>query len=834
MVHSLFWIALWLCGLLALGFFSVSLPLASAAILCGLVLTSLFSHFGIFTQLIIWLGVSSILLVFNHPMLRKQFIMHPLYKVLTKNIPKISETEETALKAGTVGFEGELFTGRPNFDKLFSTPKPVLTPEEQAFLEGPVETLLDMANDWEITHEKGDLPETIWNYLKKEGFFGLIIPKAFGGKAFSALAHSAILAKISGKSLTLASTVSVPNSLGPAELLLHYGTEDQKNHFLPRLAKGQEIPCFALTSTYAGSDAGSIIDSGVICKEHFNGQEIIGIKLNWQKRYITLAPIATVLGLAFKLYDPDNLVGEQSYLGITCALIPTNLPGIEIGRRHLPLNIPFQNGPTQGKDVFVPLDAIIGGLKMAGLGWQMLVECLSTGRAISLPSCAAGGSRAALLATSAYSRIRRQFKLPIIDFEGIQAAVGTIAGLTYLSEATRIFTAQMVDLGQKPSVPSAISKYHVTEMSRTVMNLAMDVHGGKGIMLGPKNYLARGYQGAPIGITVEGANILTRNMIIFGQGAIRCHPYALDEMAAMQSQDEAQFAILVNKHLAYSLRNACTSMLYGLGLGKILSLTTHDKAKSHTQKLVRASACFALVSDVSMAMLGGKLKFKEFLSARLGDMLSMMYMASAAIKRFEDQNQPQEDVPLLNWCIEHCLAQYWHAMTEILNNFPNKWVGMLLKLMVMPLGAGAKAPSDKLTKKIAYLFAEPTGSRNRLLQEMTLGAPFAALEKAFTKTIQSEGLYRKVWEAVKNDPILSQGSLENAIEYAETLKIITNQESELLRQTEKLCYEVCSVDDFDPVEIAGLHAPHAHNARDHKPTLTRPTGTLSREAEEGN
>ena len=394
MIHMIFWTGIWLSGLLALGFFSVSLPLASVAILGGLVLTSLFSQFSIFAQLIIWLGVSSILLVFNHPVLRKRFITHPLYKILSKSIPKISETEETALKAGTVGFEGELFTGKPNFDKLFATPKPMLTPEEQAFLDGPVETLLNMTNDWEITHEKYDLSPEIWDYLKKEGFFSLIIPKNYGGKAFSALAHSAILAKIAGKSLTLASTVSVPNSLGPAELLLHYGTEEQKKYFLPRLAVGQEIPCFALTSSYAGSDAGSIIDSGIICKEQYNGEEIIGIKLNWQKRYITLAPIATLLGLAFKLYDPDKLVGEKNYLGITCALIPTNLPGVEIGRRHLPINIPFQNGPTTGKNVFVPLDAIIGGIKMAGLGWKMLVECLSTGRAISLPSCAAGGARA--------------------------------------------------------------------------------------------------------------------------------------------------------------------------------------------------------------------------------------------------------------------------------------------------------------------------------------------------------------------------------------------------------------------------------------------------------
>lgn len=789
MIHTFFWLALWLSGLLALGFFSVSLPLASIAILCGLVLTSLFSHFAIFTLLLLWLGVSSVLLFFNHPSLRQRFITHPLYKILSSSMPKISETEETALKAGTVGFEGELFKGRPNFNTLFATLKPTLSAEEQAFLDGPVEILLNMTNDWEITHEIGDLPKTIWRYLKKEGFFGLIIPKNYGGKAFSALAHSAILAKIAGKSLTLASTVSVPNSLGPAELLLHYGTEEQKNYFLPRLAKGQEIPCFALTSTYAGSDAGSIVDNGIICKGMYNGEEIIGIKLNWQKRYITLAPIATLLGLAFKLYDPDNLVGEHKYLGITCGLIPTNLPGIEIGRRHFPINIPFQNGPTQGQDVFVPLDAIIGGLKMAGLGWKMLVECLSTGRAISLPSCASGGSRAALLATSAYCRIRRQFKLPLIDFEGVQEALAKIAGLTYLSEATRIFTAQMVDLGEKPSVPSAISKYHVTEMGRMIICLAMDVHGGKGIMLGPKNYLARGYQGATIGITVEGANILTRNMIIFGQGAIRCHPYVLDEMAAIQNQNETAFSELLNKHLSYSIRNACTSTLYGLGLANFLP-------KKHTQKIAHASACFALLSDVSMALLGGKLKFKEFLSARLGDMLSMMYMASAAIKRFEDQNQPQEDLPLLNWSVDYCLAQYWQAVEDLLNNFPNKWVARLLKLIVMPFGKSSKGPSDKLSKKIAYLFTTFSGTRSRLLQEVSLGEPFASLEEAFSKTIQSENLYRQVWDAVKHDPILSQGSFEKAIAHAEHLKIITPQEAELLHQTEQLCYEICSVDDF--------------------------------------
>lgn len=794
MIHTLFWLALWLSGILALGFFSVSLPLASMAILAGLVLTSLFGHFGLITLLLMWLTISSVLLLFNHSTLRKRFITHPLYKILSTNIPKISDTEEAALKAGTVGFEGELFTGRPNFDKLFSTPKPHLSPEEQAFLDGPLETLLSMANDWEITHEKGDLSPAIWSYLKKEGFFSLIIPKQYGGKAFSALAHSAILAKIAGKSLTLASTVSVPNSLGPAELLLHYGTEVQKNYYLPRLAKGQEIPCFALTSTYAGSDASAIIDKGIICKGMYQGEEVIGIKLNWQKRYITLAPIATLLGLAFKLYDPDKLMGESTYLGITCALIPTNLPGITIGRRHFPINIPFQNGPTQGKNVFVPLDAIIGGFSMAGQGWKMLVECLSTGRAISLPSCAAGGSRAALLATSAYSRVRRQFKIPLIEFEGIQEAVAKIAGLTYLSEATRVFTAQMVDLGEKPSVPSAISKYHVTEMGRKIICAAMDIHGGKGIMLGPKNYLARGYQGSVIGITVEGANILTRNMIIFGQGAIRCHPYALEEMAAIQAQDETKFSELLNKHISYTFRNACTSALYGLGIGHFIS-------KKHTQQIAHASACFALLSDVSMALLGGKLKFKEFLSARLGDMLSMMYMASAAIKRFEDQNQPQEDVPLLNWSVEYCLAEFWQAAEALLSNFPNKWAGRLLKLIVMPFGRNATGPSDKLSKKIAYLFTQPTGTRSRLLQEVTLDEQLSLLERAFAKTVQSENLYKQAWDAVKQDPMLSQDSLENVIAYAEKHHIISQQDAEQLRQTEKLCYEVCSVDDFETHEL---------------------------------
>ena len=579
-------------------------------------------------------------------------LVHPLFVFFKKMLPKMSETEKTALEASTAWWESELFTGKPNWNTLLQYPKPSLTEKEQAFLEGPVETLCRMANNWHITNERYDLPPEIWQFLKKEGFIGFIIPEQYGGLGFSGFAHSEIAAKIAGHCSTLSSLVSVPNTLGPAELLMHYGTEAQKNHYLPRLAKGDEIPCFALTGPLAGSDAGAIPDTGIVSRGIFEGKEIIGITLNWNKRYITLAPIATVLGLAFKLYDPDLLHFDKTELGITCALIPTHTPGITIGRRHLPGGSPFQNGPTQGHNVFVPLDWIIGGPQMAGHGWRMLVECLASGRAITLPSSSAGGARAATFATGAYSRIRTQFNTPISAFEGVQEALGTMGGLTYLCEAVRKFTAFSVNLGDKPAVPSAIAKYHVTEMARKVGLLAMDIHAGKAVMLGPRNYLASGYQSMPIAITVEGANILTRNMIIFGQGAMRCHPFIRTEIDAVYQENFKTFKKAFLGHAGHIFYHCALSFTQGLLGTWWISNMPKTTTRRYFQKMTRASHVFAFLTDVLMGVYGGKLKFKENLSARMADMLSNLYMSSACLKRFHDEGEIPDDKPVFQWGIE--------------------------------------------------------------------------------------------------------------------------------------------------------------------------------------
>ncbi|MGC1550870.1 MAG: acyl-CoA dehydrogenase, partial [Rhodanobacter sp.] len=484
--------------------------------------------------LVIELAIAVPLLMINF---RRRQISAPLLKLFAKVTPKLSDTEQTALEAGTVGFEGELFSGKPDWSQLLKQPKPMLSVEEQAFLDGPVEELCGMIDDWQITHELADLPPDIWAYIKKHKFFGMIIPKQYGGLQFSALAHSAVLQKLSTMSATVASTVAVPNSLGPAELLLHYGSDEQKNFYLPRLAVGEEIPCFALTGPYAGSDATSIPDYGIVCKQMVDGVETLGIKLTFDKRYITLAPVATVIGLAFRMYDPEHLLGDKDDLGITLALLPRSTPGLEVGRRHFPLNIPFQNGPVHGKNVFAPLSTLIGGPHMAGHGWRMLVECLSVGRAISLPSNATGAMRGSAAATGAYARMRKQFGLAIARFEGVEEALGRIGGLTYATTALSRATAAAVDRGEKPAVPSAIAKYHATEWARQIASDTMDVHGGKAVQLGPKNYAGRGWSSVPIAITVEGANIMTRSLMIFGQGAIRCHPYVLKEMQALSIAD---------------------------------------------------------------------------------------------------------------------------------------------------------------------------------------------------------------------------------------------------------------------------------------------------------
>src|SRR5579885_1208558 len=557
--------------------------------------------------------------------LRRALFSKPLLKIFRRVLPKLSETEQVALDAGTVGFEGELFAGKPDWSKLLSQPKPQLSAEEQTFLGGPCEQLCRMVDDWQITHELADLPPEVWEFVKHEKFFGMIIPKRYGGLEFSALAHSSVLQKLSSISTTLASTVSVPNSLGPAELLLSYGSEEQKNFYLPRLADGREIPCFALTGPYAGSDATSIPDFGVVCKQMVNGGNVLGVRLTFDKRYITLAPVATVVGLAFRLYDPDKLLGEATDLGITLALVPRETRGLEIGRRHLPLNIPFQNGPVRGKDVFVPLSQLIGGPDMAGHGWRMLVECLSVGRAISLPSNTTGGVRMAAIVTGAYARLRKQFGIAIGRFEGVEEALARIGGYAYLMTALSRATAAAVDRGEKPAVPSAIAKYHCTELAREVAREAMDVHGGKGVQLGPKNYLGRGWKGAPIAVTVEGANILTRSMMIFGQGAIRCHPYVLKELEATRIADYRERLIAFDRvlfqHIGFAISNAARSFVLGLTHARIGAVPGDKYTRRFYRKLNRYAAALALVADSAMLLLGGKLKFKEKISARLGDVL---------------------------------------------------------------------------------------------------------------------------------------------------------------------------------------------------------------------
>src|SRR3989440_883144 len=616
-----------------------------------------------------------IVLPLNLAYVRRLLITDRILALYRRILPDMSQTEKEAIDAGSVWWAGELFSGRPDWNKLLATRAPRLSGEEQAFLDGPVEELCAMCNDWEITHELQDLPTHVWQFIKAKGFLGMIIPKKFGGMGFSALAHSAVVTKLSSRSNAAAVTVMVPNSLGPAELLLHYGTDEQKNHYLPRLAKGQEIPCFALTSPEAGSDAASIPDFGVVCKGSFQGKETLGMRVTWDKRYITLGPVATLRVLAFRLYHPEHLIGDKEDLGITCALVPTNTPGVNIGRRHLPLNAVFQNGPNHGKDVFMPLDWIIGGKDYAGKGWMMLMGCLAAGRAISLPTSSTGGVKALTRFTGAYARVRAQFKTPIGKLEGVEEALGRIAASCYVMDATRVMTAGAVDLGEKPAVLSAIAKYHMTERARTCVNDAMDIHGGKGICLGPNNWLGRGYQMTPIAITVEGANILTRTLIIFGQGAIRAHPYVLREMRAAKEMSgveaSREFDDALTSHIGHVIRNGVRAFVYGLTFASFAPVprSASPEIAHYYRHVSRLSAAFAFLADVSMLAMGGALKRKEKISGRLGDVLSMMYLVSATLKRYEDMGRVKADLPLVRWSVRDALYDAQQALDGIFSNF---------------------------------------------------------------------------------------------------------------------------------------------------------------------
>jgi acyl-CoA dehydrogenase len=804
------WAALFLGVLLILAYRRSSLALSSCVL--GILLLAYWAlgSFPEWWNILVSIPYAALLLLNIRP-LRMRAVTRPFLRSYRKLLPPMSATEREALDAGTVWWDGELFTGGPDWQKLMSAKVPTLTAGEQAFLDGPCEDLCAMLDDWDITHVRADLPPEVWNFIKSKGFFGMIVPRRYGGLEFSAYAHSCVLIKIASRSGLTSSTIAVPNSLGPAELLLHYGTEAQKDHFLPRLARGEEVPCFALTGPRAGSDAASIPDTGVICRGQWQGSEIIGIKLNFSKRYITLAPVATVVGLAFRLFDPDRLMGERTDLGITCALIPRDTPGVTIGRRHFPLNVPFQNGPIQGHDVFVPIDAIIGGFVMAGQGWRMLVEQLSVGRCISLPSSATGGAQAAVYASAAYARIRRQFNMPIGRFEGIEQVLARMAARTYIMDAARSVTAGAIDGGEKPSVPSAMLKYHATEFGRMIANDAMDVHGGKGICLGPKNYLGRGYQIVPVAITVEGANILTRSLIIFGQGAVRCHPFVLREMNAARNPDRkagiAEFDRALMGHIGFAISNAARSLVLGATLARFTKVPEVGPTARYFQHVNRYSASFALATDIAMLALGGYLKKKETLSARLGDVLSAMYLASMVLKHHDNQGREAADLPLVEWACRSLLYQAQEQLHLFLRNFPNRPLAAFMRLLIFPRGLTYSPPSDRLGSDIVELIMNPTAARERLTQHIyktqVPNNPLGLLQEALILSAPAESLEKRIRvDGIKTGRVTAL-DLPGQISQALNLGILSEDEAAVLRDYDAKVSNLLDVDDFAPHELRG-------------------------------
>ncbi|MBS0289468.1 MAG: acyl-CoA dehydrogenase [Proteobacteria bacterium] len=721
-------------------------------------------------------------------------------------LPLMSQTEQQAIEAGGVWLEKDLLQGTMDWKQFLSMQKPNLKPEEQAFLDEKVEILCRMLEDWKIVHELSDLTPEIWAFLKAEKFFAMIIPKEFGGLGFSAFAHSCVITKIATRSISAAVTVMVPNSLGPAELLLHYGTIEQQQHYLPRLACGDEIPCFALTSKEAGSDASAIEDNGIVCKGNHEGKEVIGIRLNFDKRYITLAPVATVFGLAFKLYDPNHLLFDKIEVGITLCLIPTNHPGVQIGQRHFPLNMAFMNGPIRGKDVFVPIEWIIGGAKMAGSGWRMLMECLSAGRGISLPALSTATGMLSLRMTSAYCAIRKQFSVSIGTFEGIEQPLARIAGLTYLLQATRSLTACGVDQGFKPSVATAIAKYHMTEMARKVINDAMDIHGGRGIMLGPSNYLGRGYQAIPISITVEGANILTRSLMIFGQGAIRCHPYVKKELQAAQlyNTDKEEALKLFDKslisHIGYFISNAVKCFTFAVSCGYLSFVPTNHKTKVYIKKLNWLSVALAFATDIALLSLGGSLKRKENTSARLGDVLSQLYMAAATIKYYHDEGNQDSDWPLVTWALQMCLFETQEAFYGLFNNFPKPYVGSFLKWFIFPFGKVFSLPKDIIYHECAKGTQEVPDLRNRLTSLCYIGRtkqdPTGLMEATYNQLLKVQPFKAKMDLAIKQKEIDKTLSFNDKLVLAISKKILTQEEVEMLIEYENLHKKAIAVDEF--------------------------------------
>jgi len=768
--------------------------------------------------------------------LRLDKLSRPLLGWVRSRLPKLSPTEQEALNSGSVDWDGELFSGQPEWNKLLDAAPAHLTSEEQAFLDGPVEELCQMLDDWQITHEDYDLPDKVWKFIRSKGFFGLVIPKEDGGLGFSNTAHSEIVMKISTRSVSAAVTVMVPNSLGPGELLMHYGTDEQKQHYLPRLAGGDEIPCFALTSPVAGSDAGAIPDKGIVCKGEWNGKEVLGLKVTWNKRYITLAPVATLIGLAIKVYDPEHLLGEQDEIGVTCVMVPRDTDGVHAGARHLPMNTVFMNGPTWGTEVFIPMEQVIGGQDMLGKGWKMLLECLSIGRSISLPALGTGAGKLASLAAGSYAYTREQFGRSISQFEGVQEALEPIAGYTYMMDAARLLTAGMLDRGVRPSVPSAVLKYRNTDLMREVINHAMDVVAGRGVITGPRNFLARAYQAVPIGITVEGANILTRSLMIFGQGAIRCHPFIVEEIeaAGMEDEDKAakKFDGIFYRHLAHTTRNALRAFVLGLSKGWLESAPRQGDIQKYYRQLGRFSAAFALMTDVTLLTVGGGLKARQRLSGRMADCLVQLYYATAVIKQWHEEGYPDDQRDLVEWCLQTCLHDLQDSMREAIINFPVPALRWPLRLMVFPLGAtGLNGPDDKLGAKVAATIVKDTPVRQRISRGTFINAdpsdPLGRVLNAYRLANETEESRHKLHEAIRSRDedevdgiaLLMGHQRKELVDWACAQGIVKADECPKLEEALTALYDVIRVDAFDADGLKSL----AKSAKGKRKVVERPS-----------
>lgn len=769
------------------------------------------------------------LIVFSIPQLRRSLFVAPAFRMVKGILPKVSDTEQQALDAGTVGFDAELFSGTPDWNKLRAVPSIVLTKEEQAFLDGPTEELCRMIDDWEVRFNERRIPEPIWSFVKKNGFLGMLISKEHGGLGFSPQAQSLILGKIASRSPDVVTIVMVPNSLGPGELIEKYGTDEQKHHFLPRLAKGLEVPCFSLTGPTSGSDAATMRDIGTVVRGTHDGKETVGIKLSWDKRYITLGPEATLVGLAFRLFDPENILGKGEDVGITVAMIPASHPGVNIGRRHLPCGAAFPNGPNWGKDVFIPIDWIIGGEKQAGQGWRMLMECLAAGRAISLPSSATAGAKTMLRQATAYGRIRKQFGLPVARMEGVEEAMGRLVETAYINEAARAVTASMVSRGEKPSVISALMKYQTTERMRRAVNDSMDIHGGRAICDGPANYLQSAYQMVPVGITVEGANILTRTLITFAQGALRAHPYLYKEVQAAQDPDSDRgleaFDDAFCGHISYAISNVCGALFHNLTLGLFARAPSDvtDTAAIYRQ-LSRQSRNFALVSDLTVALLGGGLKVKQKLSGRLADALSELYLTACVVKRFEDDGSPLTDQPIVALAAQNGLWRFEQALRGTIDNFPVAPARILMKILVYPYGSHYKPASDRIAGSAVRAVLEPGDVRDRLTRHIFVSNDpndhTGILEVTLKKVIASEEAEKKLEKAIRAGTIRRYHGID-WIGEAASKGVITESESQLLKEAEALVARVIAVDHFDPDDVLPHYKNLGHNSRA-APSVTAP------------